>query len=192
MSWVNHPAAHTPNLDRLAERGVGFANNYCNSPQCVPSRASMVSGFHNHRIGAWNNFKGLEPDDPTIFTDAESAGYRPVFIGRNDYRSGAHSIGARLLAWLRSTGMDLPEKPRPQAVLYEDAGRRVRDGCWKTVDQGEDFLLNESRLKRELPISSLYSGSGTVSFKHDAYRRFYAEGRELEVRCLCRLPAAAF
>jgi arylsulfatase K len=145
MGWVGHPAAHTPNLDRLAGRGVGFANNYCNSPQCVPSRASLVSGRHTHSIAAWNNFKGLEPDDPTLFADAEKAGYRVRLIGRNDYRSGSHSLGARLLAWARSAGMDRPEKNRPKAVRRDDAGRRVREHDWEQVDAAGRFFQNTSR-----------------------------------------------
>ncbi len=35
---------HMPNLRALAARGVQFARAYANSPQCVPSRSSMLSG----------------------------------------------------------------------------------------------------------------------------------------------------
>ena len=34
----------TPNLDRLAERGVRFDNFYCVSPVCSPARASLLTG----------------------------------------------------------------------------------------------------------------------------------------------------
>jgi arylsulfatase K len=150
MGWVGHPAAHTPNLDGLAARGVGFANNYCNSPQCVPSRASLVSGQHTHNCVAWNNFKGLEPDDSTLFQDAEASGYDVRMIGRNDYRSGSHSLGARLLAWARSAGMDRPEKNRPQAVLHEDRGRRVRENDWDQVEDAGSFF--DERVGQEQPF----------------------------------------
>ncbi len=150
MNWVGHPAAHTPNLDRLAKRGVGFANNYCNSPQCVPSRASLVSGQHTHNIAAWNNFKGLEPDDPMIFKDMEKVGYDVEMIGRNDYRSGAHSLAARIMAWTRSTWMDVPEKNRPRAALNVDAGRRVREHDWNQVDAAGEFF--EQRADQNTPF----------------------------------------
>ena len=38
MGCMDHPAAHTPNLDRPAERGVLFRNTYSNNPLCWPSR----------------------------------------------------------------------------------------------------------------------------------------------------------
>lgn len=41
-------AAITPNLDRLARRGVVFSNAACNYPVCQPSRASMIYGLYPH------------------------------------------------------------------------------------------------------------------------------------------------
>jgi len=143
MRHLGHPAAHTPHLDRLAERGVSFTRAYCNSPQCVPSRASLVSGRHTHEIAGWNNFKGLEPDDPTLFSDAEAAGYHVAQIGRRDYRSGGHSLGGRLHAWARSAGLPLPETDRPEPGFEPDAGRRVREQDWRAVDEAGRFFQTQ-------------------------------------------------
>ncbi len=43
-----HPQAITPNLDRLARRGVLFSNAAANYPVCMPSRASMIYGLYPH------------------------------------------------------------------------------------------------------------------------------------------------
>ena len=48
-----HPQARTPNIDRLAERGTLFANAYCQSPVCNPSRASLLTGKHPHSSGVY-------------------------------------------------------------------------------------------------------------------------------------------
>ncbi|VGO23259.1 sulfatase [Pontiella sulfatireligans] len=55
--WVGclggHPQAITPNIDRLAERGVLFNNAHCQSPVCNPSRASMMSGLYPETSGIY-------------------------------------------------------------------------------------------------------------------------------------------
>ena len=40
------PIVQTPNLDRLAARGVVMDSAYCASPICVPSRSSLLTGRH--------------------------------------------------------------------------------------------------------------------------------------------------
>lgn len=50
-----NPYVETPNLDRLAARGVRFSNAYCNNPICVPSRASMSIGDYGFRHSYWDN-----------------------------------------------------------------------------------------------------------------------------------------
>lgn len=58
--WIGcmggHPQAKTPNIDRLAARGVLFNNAHCQSPVCNPSRASgggigVCLALYNLRLG---------------------------------------------------------------------------------------------------------------------------------------------
>lgn len=55
--WIGcmggHPQAQTPNIDRLAERGVLFNNAHCQSPVCNPSRASLMSGLYPESTGIY-------------------------------------------------------------------------------------------------------------------------------------------
>jgi choline-sulfatase len=48
--WVGflagHPQVQTPNLDRLAARGVVFANAHCAAPICTPARTALLTGRH--------------------------------------------------------------------------------------------------------------------------------------------------
>ena len=51
LGAAGHPVVRTPNLDRLASRGVRFANHWTVTAPCGPSRASLHTGLYlmHHR-----------------------------------------------------------------------------------------------------------------------------------------------
>ncbi len=55
--WVGflggHPQTITPNLDRLAEKGVNFTNAHCPAPGCSPSRNAILFGIEPHNSGLY-------------------------------------------------------------------------------------------------------------------------------------------
>ncbi len=57
--WVGclrgHPQAKTPNIDRLASRGVLFEQAYCSAPLCNPSRMATMTGLRSSTIDIWSN-----------------------------------------------------------------------------------------------------------------------------------------
>ena len=56
LSCYGHPHLKTPNIDRLASKGVRFNRAYIQSPLCGPSRMSTYTGRYVHSHGAsWNN-----------------------------------------------------------------------------------------------------------------------------------------
>lgn len=50
-----HPDTKTPNIDRLAERGVLFTNAHCAAPACNPSRAALLTGIRPSTSGVYHN-----------------------------------------------------------------------------------------------------------------------------------------
>ena len=48
-SVYGHPIVQTPNMERLARDGATFDAAYCNSPLCMPSRMSFMTGRLVHR-----------------------------------------------------------------------------------------------------------------------------------------------
>ena len=106
----------TPNLDRLAARGIRFTDFYC-TPRCCPSRASLLTGLTPHKAGVgWMNFDWHTYCDPaadgyvgtlnnscvTIAEALQSAGYR-------SYLSGKWHLSARIAdksTWPIARGFD--------------------------------------------------------------------------------------
>lgn len=69
--WVGcfggHPQAITPNMDRLAKRGVRFTNAHCAAPLCGPSRNAIFTGRQPFRTGMYNNSdKGWYKKHPKV------------------------------------------------------------------------------------------------------------------------------
>lgn len=68
----------TPNLERLANRGLSFNHAYCSSPACNPSRASIMTGLRPSTTGIYGNktdWRKALPDALTIPQYFMSNGY---------------------------------------------------------------------------------------------------------------------
>lgn len=84
MSCAGNPYLHTPNMDRLAQRGVKFENAYCAMPLSGPSRAAMFTGYMPSRIGMIENEMPLKDSlvNKTLGTYVKDAGYDCVYAGK--------------------------------------------------------------------------------------------------------------
>jgi arylsulfatase A-like enzyme len=98
--YGQHPGARTPTLDRLAARGVRFANAQSNAPICGPSRASLITGL----LPSTSGYFGWRQQDQhwrktpalakavTMFEQAKRSGYHLYGCGKI-YHSGHDEFG---------------------------------------------------------------------------------------------------
>ena len=84
-STYGHPLVQTPHMDLLAEEGVTFDNAYCNSPLCLPSRMSFMTGRYIHQIGAFDNASPLASDTVTWAHMLRAVGYDVVLSGKQHF-----------------------------------------------------------------------------------------------------------
>ena len=82
-SAYGHPFVRTPNMERIAESGATFDAAYCNSPLCVPSRLSFMTGRYVSRCEGWDNAKPLPSDVPTWPYALRSLGYDSRTVGQD-------------------------------------------------------------------------------------------------------------
>ena len=88
LACYGHPTIRTPNIDRLAERGVRFDQAYVQSPICGPSRMRFHTGRYMRSHGATWNFLPLKKISGTVFLFFLFADGNLIFFG-----SPAFSIG---------------------------------------------------------------------------------------------------
>lgn len=133
-----HSVVKTPNLQRLAERGVRFDAAYCAYPVCSPSRSSMLSGRFASTNGAWDNATPIASDLPMLPHYLSTVGYDTALSGKMHFVGAdqVHGFAKRLttdmfpstLAWTpdrdnvgRFVHPGNPDGP-PIAIDYVDAG----------------------------------------------------------------------
>ena len=180
MGNANHPLVHTPNLDMLSEQGVRFTNAYCNSPLCVPSRASFATGLHVHEIEYWDNAKQYAGIPPSWGSYLSEAGIQVTTIGKLHFDSASsNGFDDQRLRW-----NIVPTSPgflRAPIRKQRDARRRIEEWvgagdywCYDTERQTEaaiDFITNEAY--REGPPWVLWLNYMPPHFPLIAPRPFY-------------------
>jgi arylsulfatase A-like enzyme len=80
--WVGYlgknPQSITPNIDRLAARGLAFTRSYCAAPVCNPSRTALMSGLRPFTTGVYengNDWRTVIPEPQTLTAQFRKAGY---------------------------------------------------------------------------------------------------------------------
>ncbi|MTI17486.1 phosphonate monoester hydrolase [Rhodobacteraceae bacterium RKSG542] len=159
LSCYGHPHLHTPNIGRLASRGVKFNRAYVQSPICGPSRMSFYTGRYVRSHGStWNGIP-LRVGEPTLGDHLQEIGVRNVLIGKTHMRADSEGmerlgiqmdsyIGARVSecgfeVFERDDGLhpDGPYSPNPVYDSYlEEQGYEGPNQWerWANSAEGED------------------------------------------------------
>tara|TARA_B100000287_G_scaffold193893_2_gene183082 strand:- start:1565 stop:3196 length:1632 start_codon:yes stop_codon:yes gene_type:complete len=82
LGCSGHPYIKTPNIDKLAARGVSFTSAYCQSPICGPSRMSAYTGRYVSSHGSHSNFAPLRVGEKNIGHHLNPLGVRTVLVGK--------------------------------------------------------------------------------------------------------------
>jgi choline-sulfatase len=102
LGCAGNPEIRTPNLDRLAHRGVRFDNFFCTSPVCSPARASLLTGDipSRHGVHDWVRVGSVGDNrvdylaGQTLLTDVLAGdGYRCGLVGK--WHLGASDVARR-------------------------------------------------------------------------------------------------
>ncbi len=85
LGCYGHPLVKSPNVDRLAKRGLRFDRAYCQYPVCNPSRSSFMTGLYPEQTGVLSNaghFRDKQPDIASLSQHFINHGYFAARIGK--------------------------------------------------------------------------------------------------------------
>jgi choline-sulfatase len=164
LGCYGNAAARTPVLDGLAAGGTRFASAYCQTPICVPSRASLATGRWAHAVDSWDNAT------PYVGSEAASWGHRltaqdhhVTTIGKLHYRKVDDPSGfpdqrvpmhvlegvGDLYGLLRG---DMPVRPQSRAqVLEARAGESEYTRYDRAIAEGAVRWLREEATGQTRP-----------------------------------------
>ncbi len=159
----------TPRLDALAREAFVFENMFCTTPQCSPSRSSLLSGLYPSKTGVYGN--GGELKHRSIGALLQDAGYHTGYAGKwhlgNDPRGIAgwdksRAQGGSLPNPVRNFDYSLPEAPG----LDE----------WPLSNWGAGFIADAGKQRKPFALVLSYTNP------HDVYhyRRHEADAKTLD------------
>ena len=93
LSCYRNPIVKTPNLDKLARKGVIFENASTNSPICVSARACFSTGIYVHQNKCWDNAIAYDGKIPSWGHYLQKNNIDVVSIGKLHFRSANDKTG---------------------------------------------------------------------------------------------------
>lgn len=143
----------TPNIDRIADRGVLFTNAHCPSPKCAPSRAAILTGLRPSTTGLYDNGHWWFPNRPdtiTIPAQFRSQGYRVAGAGKIfHHTAGNHppnqwddfqKLVFRDDPWFRGVKLNYPwsdHGPAPEGFPFSGVAGLGHENDWGSLGYDE-------------------------------------------------------
>jgi len=141
----------TPHIDALAAGGVRMTSGYVTAPQCVPSRAGLLTGKYQNRFGVESNRQPLDGfnAERTIAQRLKKAGYATGMIGKwhlgppgEIVKHGFDDVFYRHGAWtnFNLAGKDVNPGTKFSGLYHIDANNAAAKAFIKRHHAGPFFL----------------------------------------------------
>ncbi len=164
--WVGplggHPQVKTPNLDKLAARGVTFSNAHCQAPLCNPSRTSVLTGRRPSTTGVyalnpWIRSVSLWQSIVSLPQHFMNNGYRTLTTGKtwHDAYPPKEQTQNEFNVW----GFHGGHNPKPPQKFVKGLDHALMDwGVWPKTDEEHDdakvadWAIEQLKAKQSTPF----------------------------------------
>ena len=145
----------SPNIDRLASRGMLFEKAYCNQAVCAPSRNALLTGMRSTTLGIYDlgtNFRESAPNAVTLPQLFKQNGYRTEALGKifhvghgNNEDATSWSVPhwqAKVIAYAKPESRAEKGLTREEALFSnvpgKDAAQLPRGAAYENADVADD------------------------------------------------------
>ena len=159
LGCYGHPMVKTPNLDRLAARGVRFDRAYCQYPVCGPSRCSLLTGLRPDTTKIFDNniaVRDTMPDVVTLPQLFKNNGWRSVRAGKMYHMDVPGSVGTN--KWDDPPSWDVAISPAGAEQKTAGVGRNITEGKrerWDAIAFAGDGADQADEKSTQIAIETL-------------------------------------
>ena len=144
LSCFGDKTAVTPNIDRLAKRGMVFSQAHCQQAVCSPSRLSMLTGLRPDTIRVWDlhtHFRQAKPDAVTLPQHFKNNGYHTRSIGKILHGGGEPSKDPK--SWSVPPMHDFVRDPKVRYALPENLkGSGLKRAASESAAVSDDHYID--------------------------------------------------
>jgi len=154
LGCYDAPVVQSPNIDKLAARGIVFTRTYCQYAICAGSRNSLLTGRRPDTIGIWNlstNFRTKLPDVVTLPQQFKKNGYHVEGMGKIFHTSNCNHDDEQswsVALWPATERGALREKARQECFAKKPRLPQPPTGAPSATKQLFDIKLTNHTMKR--------------------------------------------